>query len=166
MLKYISVLLFVILNFSDVFGDKNKYGTFNLTLTGADKCRGPKHKDCATMQVEISDHNILYYDVNVTQNVILTKGKIIAMTKGKEYIRFQLKKPCEHLFLKPILYAIYNITKDCAISKGRYQYNVDVQKITQSYYGGNFLLGNWTFRSLFYSDECNFYCLDIKVQLF
>lgn len=60
-------------------------GTFNLTLTGADKCRGPKHKDCATMQVEISDHNILYYDVNVTQNVILTKVSIFFYFKTEAH---------------------------------------------------------------------------------
>lgn len=45
------------------------------------------------------------------------QGKIVAITNGKEYLRFQMKKPCEHLFLKPILYSVFNITKDCVILK-------------------------------------------------
>ncbi|XP_047019825.1 uncharacterized protein LOC124630134 [Helicoverpa zea] len=164
MLKGTHLFVFVLI-FVGVSSDIN-YGSFNLTVTGVDICKGPKHKDCSSMTVQLTEHNLLKYDINVTQTLLITKGKIMAIQAGREHLRLHMKKPCEHLFLRPIFQTFFNVTKDCAVLKGRYQYNVDVQKITQSYYGGNFLLGNFIFKSMFYSDDCNFYCAGVKVTLF
>lgn len=42
--------------------------------------------------------------------------------------------------------------------QGNYHYKVDLEDIAQKYYGGAFLYGSWSFKSIFYNDECNFSC--------
>lgn len=41
----------------------------------------------------------------------------MAMANGKEFLRLQVKKTCEHLFLRPLLGAMLNITADCVVLK-------------------------------------------------
>lgn len=49
---------------------------------------------------------------------MLTKqGKIVAMSNGKEFLRLQMKKPCDHLFMRPLLQQLMNVTQDCVILK-------------------------------------------------
>ncbi|KAF9410935.1 hypothetical protein HW555_010133 [Spodoptera exigua] len=92
-------------------------------------------------------------------------GKIVAVTNGKEFLRLQVKKPCEHLFLRPLFSSLMNVTKDCFVVKGHYKFHVDILGIAQSYFGGTFVFGNWTFKSLFYNEACNFSCANIQVIL-
>ncbi|XP_063893626.1 uncharacterized protein LOC135117708 [Helicoverpa armigera] len=140
-------------------------GKFNLTITQFDVCKGPKQKDCAVLQAGISNYHSLYIDLNVLQRISPSKGKIVAYSNGKEFLRLQVKKPCDHLFLRPLFNSIMNITKDCYVIKGHYKYSIDILSIAQSYFGGTFILGNWTFKSVFYSDVCNLSCANIYVVM-
>ncbi|XP_061704042.1 uncharacterized protein LOC133515513 [Cydia pomonella] len=51
------------------------------------------------------------------------------------------------------------------IFQGLYQNEVDVGGYITNYFGGSFFYGNVTFKSSFYSDECNFSCTSIGVEL-
>ncbi|CAH0702308.1 unnamed protein product [Spodoptera exigua] len=102
---------------------------------------------------------------NLTDSCGVFKGKIVAVTNGKEFLRLQVKKPCEHLFLRPLFSSLMNVTKDCFVVKGHYKFHVDILGIAQSYFGGTFVFGNWTFKSLFYNEACNFSCANIQVIL-
>ncbi|XP_035434285.2 uncharacterized protein LOC118265492 [Spodoptera frugiperda] len=145
---------------------QKEYGTFNLTITQFDICKGPKQKDCAHSTASISNTSTsLIYEIDVLQNVSPTKGKIVAVTNSKEFLRLQVKKPCEHLFLRPLFSSLMNVTKDCYVVKGHYKFQVDILAIAQSYFGGTFVFGNWTFKSLFYNDACNFSCANIQVVM-
>uniref|UniRef100_A0A2A4JHW6 Uncharacterized protein n=1 Tax=Heliothis virescens TaxID=7102 RepID=A0A2A4JHW6_HELVI len=73
MLKWKHLFLLVQM-FISVISDKS-YGSFNLTVTGVDICKGPKYKNCSSMTVQVTGHNLLHYDLNVTQDVVLTKIK-------------------------------------------------------------------------------------------
>ncbi|XP_068632620.1 uncharacterized protein [Battus philenor] len=105
----------------------------------------------------------LYYDIKIKENVTPNRGKIVAMANGKPLVRLQMKKPCDHLFLGPLFQSILNVTKECVFIKGHYTFNIDIEKIAQKYYGGMFLYGNITFKSVFYSDACNFSCTVVSV---
>ncbi|XP_047984700.1 uncharacterized protein LOC125225164 [Leguminivora glycinivorella] len=101
---------------------------------------------------------------NVTKTLTLTKGKIVMFAVDKE-IRLQIGNPCKHIFVKPIFETLFNVTKKCQIEKGLYQRDVDLEDYITSYFGGSFFYGNVTFKSTFYSDECNFTCSNVGVEL-
>ncbi|XP_026732750.1 uncharacterized protein LOC113497404 [Trichoplusia ni] len=142
-----------------------EYGKFNLTITEFQLCKGPKQKDCAISKAVVVNGSTVEYDLNVLQNMSPTKGKITAISKGKEFLRLHVKKPCEHLFLWPLIRTLMNVTKDCVVVKGHYKYTLDIEAITHQYFGGTFLFGTWNFKSMFYSDMCNFSCANIQVML-
>ncbi|XP_075974095.1 uncharacterized protein LOC142975245 [Anticarsia gemmatalis] len=144
---------------------QKNYGAFNLSITQFDVCKGPKQKDCAHASATISSYNTLMYKITVTRNIIPSKGKIIASSNGKEFLRLQVKKTCEHLFLKPLLGALMNLTDNCLVQKGHYEFSIDIETIAKSYFGGTFVFGNWTFKSVFYGDDCNLSCSIIKVEM-
>ncbi|KPJ11227.1 hypothetical protein RR48_14866 [Papilio machaon] len=105
----------------------------------------------------------LYYDIEIKENVIPNRGKIVASANGKQLVRLQMKKPCDHLFLGPLFQSILNVTQDCVFVKGHYTFNLDIEEVAQKYYGGMFLYGDMIFKSVFYSDMCNFSCTVVSV---
>ncbi|KAJ0175714.1 hypothetical protein K1T71_008873 [Dendrolimus kikuchii] len=142
-----------------------KAGSFDLLVTKFEYCKGPKRRDCSHAIVKLNNNSIISFDLTVEENTTPTKGKIIAISNGKEFLRLQMKKPCDHLFMRPLLQQLMNVTQDCVIVKGHYKFKVDIQDIAQKYYAGSFLYGNWTFKSMFYNEECNFSCAVVEVLL-
>ncbi|XP_026315744.1 uncharacterized protein LOC113227087 [Hyposmocoma kahamanoa] len=139
------------------------YGYFDLLITKFERCNGPKRLNCANFSADIQDGRTILYDMNVTENVKPSKGKIVVMANQKQLVRLQMDHPCEHLFLKPIMFMILNVTQNCVISKGRYTSVVDIEKIAQAYYGGKFFYGTITFIATFYNNKCNLSCAKVKV---
>ncbi|CAK1600820.1 unnamed protein product [Parnassius mnemosyne] len=107
----------------------------------------------------------MFYDIIVKEDVTLSQVKMVVISNGKPLVRLQMKKPCDHLFLKPLFVSLLNATKDCVILKGHYKINLDIQNTAQKYYGGMFLYGNLTFKAIFYSDNCNFSCVLMSTTL-
>ncbi|XP_037298274.1 uncharacterized protein LOC115443919 [Manduca sexta] len=140
------------------------WGSFKLSINKFEQCKGPKRLDCCVASGEIINGSTIVYDIIVQQNVSPTKGKIVAMTKDKQFLRLQMKKPCEHLFLRPLFHTMLNVSKNCVIMKGHYNFKIDIQEVAQKYYDGSFLFGHWTFKSIFYNDECNFSCTVVEVE--
>lgn len=48
-------------------------GTFNLTITEFEMCKGPKQKDCTIPKASINNSSSLDFDLIVLQNVTPTK---------------------------------------------------------------------------------------------
>ncbi|KAL0831453.1 hypothetical protein ABMA28_002254 [Loxostege sticticalis] len=94
-------------------------------------------------------------------------GKILVKANGKNVIRMQMKNPCEHIFLRPIFMAAYNMSKNCLCPKGRFINDFDIDGLSRKYYDGSFLYGNITFQTILYSDVCNIGCtiIDGKFDL-
>ncbi|XP_072938833.1 uncharacterized protein [Epargyreus clarus] len=106
------------------------------------------------------------YNIQILENVTPSKGKIIAMANDKPLVRLQMKKPCDHLFMGPLIRAMLNVSQNCVFKKGNYSLNINIEEVAQKYYGGSFLYGNLTFRSVFYTDDCNFSCAVVQVDIF
>ncbi|KPI92729.1 hypothetical protein RR46_13950 [Papilio xuthus] len=130
------------------------YGLFTLKVTDLDTCKGPKRRDCSIITARMENGVNLFYDIDIKENVIPNRGKIVASANGKQLVRLQMKKPCDHLFMGPLFQSILN---------GHYAFNIDLEKVAQKYYGGMFLYGDMTFKSVFYSDDCNFSCTVVSV---
>ncbi|XP_050561893.1 uncharacterized protein LOC118265217 [Spodoptera frugiperda] len=93
------------------------------------------------------------------------KAKVFAISNGNEMMRLQLSKPCENLFVNPILTNLVNLTKNCIVKKGHYKFSLNYEEILRAYYGGLHLYGLYTFKSILYGDQCNFSCTIIEVQI-
>ncbi|CAG4973992.1 unnamed protein product [Parnassius apollo] len=159
--NFIAFMLFCILHILST--NVNNFGTFKLNVTSLVTCKGPKRKDCCEVTTWMQDGVTMFYDITVKEDIMPTKGKIVAMVNGKPLIRLQMKKPCDHLFLKPLFMSLLNVTKDCVFVKGHYKFILDIEDVAQKYYGGMFLYGNMTFKSVFYSDHCNLSCTVVSV---
>ncbi|CAF4835677.1 unnamed protein product [Pieris macdunnoughi] len=141
------------------------YGTFSVHVNDLKLCKGPKRRDCCDIKAKMLNDVDLSYDIVIKEDVIPTRGKIFASLNGKNVIRFQMKKPCDHLFIKPLFQAILNVTDNCVFRKGNHHLQLNLDTVAQKYYGGMFLYGNMTFKSVFYNDACNLSCTIVQVQL-
>ncbi|XP_038214611.1 uncharacterized protein LOC119834342, partial [Zerene cesonia] len=139
-------------------------GEFSLKVKHVDLCKGPKRKDCCEISASLENEVNLLYDIVIKEDVIPTRGKIVATINGQPLIRLQMKKPCDHLFMKPLFQAILNVTQQCVFIKGTYHLSINLENVAQKYYGGMFLFGNLTFKSMFYNDQCNFSCTVVQVE--
>ncbi|XP_045494826.1 uncharacterized protein LOC123693680, partial [Colias croceus] len=140
-------------------------GEFSLHVKEVELCKGPKRKDCCVISAKMSTDEVnLLYDIVIKKDVIPTRGKVVATINGQPLIRLQMKNPCDHLFMKPLFQAILNVTQQCVFVKGTYHLSINIENVAQKYYGGMFLYGNLTFKSMFYNDECNFSCTVIQVE--
>ncbi|XP_045768672.1 uncharacterized protein LOC123869716 [Maniola jurtina] len=139
------------------------YGEFILKITDLEVCKGPKRKDCINMTARLENGTNLLIDAQLKENVIPTRGKVEAMMNNKPLLRLQMKKPCDHLFMKPLFQQIYNVSQNCEFKKGDYNLKVDIEDVAKKYYSGMFIYGKYTFKSVFYNDECNFSCVILAV---
>ncbi|KAF9806280.1 hypothetical protein SFRURICE_008264, partial [Spodoptera frugiperda] len=121
-------------------------GSFNVIVTRAEICHGPKRNDCTDIHVTIKNNVSLDVDVVVNENMSPNKAKVFAISNGNEMMRLQLSKPCENLF-------------------GHYKFSLNYEEILRAYYGGLHLYGLYTFKSILYGDQCNFSCTIIEVQI-
>nr|XP_034826748.1 uncharacterized protein LOC117984233 [Maniola hyperantus] len=128
-------------------------------------CKGPKRYDCCNTAVNIENGKRMLLSMDVKSNVIPNRGKISIMVNGQLLVRMQLKKPCDHIFLKPLIQKLLNATQECEIQKGLYNMSFDIERLAQEYYGGMFFYGNLTFKALIYNDKCNFFCILIEAIL-
>nr|XP_053612631.1 uncharacterized protein LOC128676519 [Plodia interpunctella] len=140
-------------------------GKFTLRLISADRCKGPKRVDCCSMDWYIVNEKILHVNMNATQNVAPLRAKIVVGTNGNNMIRLQTNKVCDHVFLKPFMKTILNVTDDCSIMKGNYKFMIDTENIVQKYYGGEFFYGNVSIHSILNNNQCNFSCSILKLIL-
>ncbi|XP_059046567.1 uncharacterized protein LOC131842089 [Achroia grisella] len=129
-------------------------------------CKGPKSKECGIWKYDLLNETYLSFEVNITQNVPSLKVKIIMSSNGKVMFRLQSNKLCDHLYLRPLLESFFNVTQDCIIQKGYYVFAADIENIAQTYYGGSFIYGNLTFKSVFNNNDCNLSCGLISVNLY
>ncbi|XP_047019712.1 uncharacterized protein LOC124630046 [Helicoverpa zea] len=149
-----------------VCSDKLKdYGSFGLVVTKVELCKGPKRKDCSIYRVKLHNNVTINFDVQITENMSPVKGKVLAISKGKEFLRLQISKPCEHIFVKPIITSLFNITNNCIIKKGRYLFTINFEEVLRAYYGGMHFYGLYAFKALFYGDSCNLSCSVIEVMI-
>ncbi|XP_050665069.1 uncharacterized protein LOC126965480 [Leptidea sinapis] len=140
-------------------------GKFSLQITKLEICKGPKQKSCCDVRAEIENGVNLAYDIVIKQDVVPTRGKVEATINGSPFVRLQMKKPCDHLFMKPLFQSMLNVTQNCVFVKGHYFIHIDIEKVAEKYYGGEFVYGNLTFKSVFYNEQCNFSCTVIQVEM-
>ncbi|KAI8422638.1 hypothetical protein MSG28_006417 [Choristoneura fumiferana] len=88
-----------------------------MLITKFDVCTGPRNKDCTVLNATILGGGNLNVDVKVKQNCNPSKAKILVISNGKELVRLQMNKPCDHLFLRPLLESLFTVTKNCVILK-------------------------------------------------
>ncbi|KAL0881045.1 hypothetical protein ABMA27_002180 [Loxostege sticticalis] len=143
--------------------EKN-FGKFNLILDKFKTCKGPKRKDCCNISFVIVNQTAVDYDLVLNRPVLITKGKVTARTNGSDFLRLQMRNPCDHLFMKEIMRTTLNATQKCVIKPGHYQMVFDINNIAQTYYGGAFLYGHFTFKSLFMTNDCNLSCTEVEVN--
>ncbi|KAF9815460.1 hypothetical protein SFRURICE_017417 [Spodoptera frugiperda] len=137
----------------------HRKGEFDLKLTKYEDCTGPKRKTCVGSTVKIHNDVTLALDFTIKENMKAVKGKIIGwMNKNNPLLRVSIRDLCEHIFFRALLANILNNSDQCAFNKGRYQFTVDIQKVSRSFYGSKYMYGNWTFQWIFYSDVCNLHC--------
>ncbi|XP_062527588.1 uncharacterized protein LOC134199899 [Bombyx mori] len=105
-----------------------------------------------------SKGGILSYDIFVKSSFKLTVGRIVATSNGKEMVKFHMREPCDHFLIKHLFRINMNITKDCTVKKEHYIFKIDLEDLTENYFGGKYFYGNWTFRSVFAGSECNLLC--------
>ncbi|XP_031762862.1 uncharacterized protein LOC116412646 [Galleria mellonella] len=129
-------------------------------------CKGPKSKNCSVWSYRLVNETYLTFESNITESVPSLKVKIIMSSNDKVMFRLQTNKMCEHLYLRPLLESFFNVTRECIIQKGRYFFAADIEKIAQNYYGGSFIYGNLTFKSVFNNNVCNLSCAIIHVNLY
>ncbi|XP_039751362.1 uncharacterized protein LOC120627427 [Pararge aegeria] len=137
-------------------------GEFILKITNLEVCKGPKQTDCNDMSARLENGTTLLLNVHVKEDVIPNRGKVEAMLNNKPLLRLQMKNPCDHLFMKPLFQRIYNVT-NCQFKKGHYNLSINIEDVAQRYYGGMFIYGTYTFKSVFYNDQCNFSCVTLEV---
>ncbi|KAL0881043.1 hypothetical protein ABMA27_002178 [Loxostege sticticalis] len=141
-------------------------GKFDLRVTKFETCKGPKAKNCSELKTEILNRTTVHIDVVIKETTKLSKGKILVKANGKNIIRMQMKNPCEHIFLRPIFMAAYNMSKNCLCPKGRFINNFNIEGICKKYYDGSFLYGNITIQTILHSDVCNFSCSIVEVEMY
>ncbi|KAG6462717.1 hypothetical protein O3G_MSEX013431, partial [Manduca sexta] len=125
-------------------------GKFNVAVTKFEVCKGPKSKDCVLITGRVENRTRIYYNMNVLEKMAPTNGKILTTSNNNEIMRLHMNKPCDHLFIRPILHMVLNVTKNCVILQGNYTFYLNFQDIFEKYYGGSFLYGAWTFKSIMY----------------
>ncbi|XP_022113683.2 uncharacterized protein LOC110992254 [Pieris rapae] len=145
--------------------EPSNYGTFSVHVKDFQLCKGPKRRDCCDIKAKMLNDVDLSYDIVIKEDIIPTRGKVYASVNGKSVIRLQMKKPCDHLFMKPLFQALLNVTDDCTFRKGKHHIQVNLDTVAQKYYGGMFLYGNITFKSVYYNDKCNLSCSVLQVEL-
>ncbi|XP_046962537.1 uncharacterized protein LOC124531980 [Vanessa cardui] len=141
------------------------YGEFTLKIINFHICKGPKRIDCTNITSRIHNETNLILNFEIKKNATINRGKIVSMINNKPLVRLQMKNPCDHLFMKTIFQSVFNITQNCLFMKSYQVLNVDIDEVAKKYYGGMFLYGNITFKSIFYNDECNFSCTVAEVSL-
>ncbi|XP_047530445.1 uncharacterized protein LOC125066421 [Vanessa atalanta] len=140
-------------------------GEFSLKIIKFNVCKGPKRIDCTNLTTSILNETNLIINLEIKKNLTVNRGKIVSLVNNKPLVRLQMKNPCDHLFMKTMFQTILNITQNCIFIKSKKFLNVDIDEIAKNYYGGMFLYGNITFKSVFYNDECNFSCTVAEVAL-
>ncbi|PZC83673.1 hypothetical protein B5X24_HaOG207200 [Helicoverpa armigera] len=164
MLKY-----FVLISLSFILSKSLKtlleYGEFDVKMTNIEICNGPKRRTCADFSFEIVNDVILKSEMNVKEDMKTVKGKIVGTLNGKELLRVQVKNLCDHIFLKPVIQSILNNSDHCSVSKGHYQFSVDMQTIARRFYGGKFIYGDWAFKWIFHAEYCNFQCATLYLTM-
>ncbi|XP_026732751.1 uncharacterized protein LOC113497405 [Trichoplusia ni] len=125
------------------------------------------------------------FDLLVKETVALTVGKITAIRNKQEtnQLAFQMKKPCDHYFIREMFKRFLKVTDDCVVKKvimslclywycttlhhyililslfqGNYHIQLNIESTVRRIYGHKFMYGNWSFKSLFYDENCNMHC--------
>ncbi|RVE49157.1 hypothetical protein evm_006164 [Chilo suppressalis] len=93
------------------------------------------------------------------RRLIKNKAKIVVERNGRAVMLQRIQKPCQHLLLREIICKLVQTTPDCIASSAHHKIIVDMDRMSQMYYGGIFFYGNYTVYSLFLSDNCNFSCV-------
>ncbi|XP_045768452.1 uncharacterized protein LOC123869516 [Maniola jurtina] len=165
--KTVICILFIILHviYLGYSSSHKNFGSFNYNVSNIVMCKGPKRYDCCNTAVKIENGKRMLLSVDVKSNVIPNRGKISITVNGQLLVRMQLKKPCNNIFLKPLIQKLLNVTQECEIQQGLYNMSFDIERLAQEYYGGMFFYGNLTFKSLIYNDNCNFFCMLIEAIL-
>ncbi|GBP86046.1 hypothetical protein EVAR_68525_1 [Eumeta japonica] len=168
-------------------------GEFDLKIVRALTCKGPKVKNCASVGIdlwpdgkgmvmnikvvesfspqvvraELQNTNQKYmFRFALVENCGCPVSKVTAVSNGKQLVRLQMNNPCEHLFLRPLLESIFNVTKHCIIKTGTYKYEINIEKTAKEYFGGSFVYGELTFKSAMYSRDCNLSCVNLDVSMY
>ncbi|XP_037298456.1 uncharacterized protein LOC115443884 [Manduca sexta] len=163
--KYsIFVLLYTYFIYAIICSEKN-YGSVDVIITKLEVCKGPKRVDCTIETAQMTSNHSFKDTLSLKEDVNLTSGKIIGSQNGKDLIKYNMKNPCDNLLIHSLLKAYVNISDDCMISKGEYEYVVDVNTISQKFYHGVFFYGNWTFKTVLYSTNCNALCNHVDLLI-
>ncbi|XP_028042503.1 uncharacterized protein LOC114252195 [Bombyx mandarina] len=164
-MQHIWSLTFIIIIISVLssINPKPDYGPVSVAVSRFEKCKGPRRRDCSDVELDLNNGILITYDLLVKSYIKLTTGRIVATSKGKEMMRFQMKTPCDHLLVQSLFKIYFNLSKECAVKKGHYVFKVNLQDLSQKYFEGNYFYGNWTFRSVFAGSECNFLCTIMEV---
>ncbi|XP_063546734.1 uncharacterized protein LOC134754141 [Cydia strobilella] len=143
------------------------HGPFQLHISKFDVCQGPKNKNCTYLAPSgtVISNGKLVTNVTVLENTTPSKGKILALSNGKELLRLQMNNPCEHLFLRPLLEKMFKVSKNCMILKGDYNIKINVQEMVDDYFGGKFFYGDMSFKTIFYGNDCNFSCSNLFLTI-
>ncbi|KAL0831454.1 hypothetical protein ABMA28_002255 [Loxostege sticticalis] len=160
LLYFMSILIISIVSIQE-----NNFGKFDLKVSNFVTCKGPKTKNCTEIKTGVLNRTSVRFDILIKQTTKLSKGKILVKSNGKNIIRMQMKSPCEHIFLRSIFEAAYNMS-NCLCPKGRFINDFNIETISRKYYDGSFLYGNITFQTTLHSDVCNFSCTIIDVEMY
>ncbi|XP_041984089.1 uncharacterized protein LOC121736768 [Aricia agestis] len=139
-------------------------GKFKLKILRLNLCKGPKRLDCCKISANVVNSTHLDYTIEIVKTNIPNRGKVSITMNKQPLLRLQMKKPCDHLYMKGLFQTILNATQRCEFQKGKYHIDIDIDDVAKAYYGGEFLYGNMTFKSVFYNDECNFSCTEIDAN--
>ncbi|XP_062527589.1 uncharacterized protein LOC134199900 [Bombyx mori] len=140
-----------------VYGNHCNFGPFTLKLEKAIECKGPKRKNCTDVLIKI-DNPIIEYNILVKEDVSPSKGKITAIANNTEMFIIHSQSPCTNLFIKYFYHKYLNMTNSCIVKKGRYVFELNINEVFASFYKGVHVFGVWTFKALFYNENCNFDC--------
>ncbi|CAH2232925.1 jg12428 [Pararge aegeria aegeria] len=97
-----------------------KKGKFTLQLSEISMCKGPKRSECSNNNARIENRSHMLINMDVQKNVIPTRGKVLVLLNGQTLVRLQMKKPCDHVFLKPVFQKLLNVTQYCEFAKGEF----------------------------------------------
>ncbi|XP_028040626.1 uncharacterized protein LOC114250799 [Bombyx mandarina] len=139
------------------------YGSTDIVITKVEICKGPKRVDCAGASFIMKNNLSLTYELDLKRDITLSGGKIEGSCEGKPFVKYQMKNPCDNLFIKSLFKTFVNISDSCMVAKGQYKFLVDVENISQKYYNGVYFFGNWTYKSVFYGNSCNVICNVIEL---
>ncbi|XP_026732859.1 uncharacterized protein LOC113497492 [Trichoplusia ni] len=135
-------------------------------LSRFEACKGPKRKNCTDLKVSLTDEYTMYFDLRVKENVALTWGRVktIKNKQDSNGINLQMKKPCDHFFVRQSLKKNLKVTDDCILKKGHYIVSESIKDTYRNYSPtSEYNLGYMEFQVLFIGSQCNVMCFYLNI---